>query len=269
MASQISEKEARQVAESAREQGWEKPSFGKRAVPRQPGARPHPPPAEARPGRGREGRGVPRPPARVPRRARRPARDRARRADPRRRRRRAQGARRARHEGARVLRRARPLAGPLQPRARARRHVAFGARHAALRAPVDRRRRAADGLRLRGAEAEVAAARRARPHLRLPADRARRRLGSRPPRHDGRAGRGRLRPQRPQAVGDQRRRRRHRRRHGPGAEVRGPQGRHHGLRPRLSTPTASPSSTATSSWACAGSRTRPRCSRTSSCRART
>ena len=27
--SQISEKEARQVAESAREQGWEKPSFGK------------------------------------------------------------------------------------------------------------------------------------------------------------------------------------------------------------------------------------------------
>ena len=29
MASQISEKEARQVAESAREQGWEKPSFGK------------------------------------------------------------------------------------------------------------------------------------------------------------------------------------------------------------------------------------------------
>jgi hypothetical protein len=29
VASQISEKEARQVAESAREQGWEKPSFGK------------------------------------------------------------------------------------------------------------------------------------------------------------------------------------------------------------------------------------------------
>ena len=27
--SDISEKEARQVAESAREQGWEKPSFGK------------------------------------------------------------------------------------------------------------------------------------------------------------------------------------------------------------------------------------------------
>src|SRR3954451_3784776 len=29
VASQISEKEARQVAESAREQGWERPSFGK------------------------------------------------------------------------------------------------------------------------------------------------------------------------------------------------------------------------------------------------
>ena len=29
MASNVSEKEARQVAESAREQGWEKPSFGK------------------------------------------------------------------------------------------------------------------------------------------------------------------------------------------------------------------------------------------------
>jgi hypothetical protein len=29
VASPITEKEARQVAESAREQGWEKPSFGK------------------------------------------------------------------------------------------------------------------------------------------------------------------------------------------------------------------------------------------------
>ena len=46
----------------------------------------------------------------------------------------------------------------------------------ALRAPVDRRGRAADAVRLRGAEAQVAAAGGTRPHLRVPADRARRRL---------------------------------------------------------------------------------------------
>ena len=40
------------------------------ALPRPPPPRPHPPAAQARPRRGREGRGVPRAPARVPRRAR-------------------------------------------------------------------------------------------------------------------------------------------------------------------------------------------------------
>ena len=48
--------------------------------------------------------------------------------------------------------------------------------HAALGAPVDRRRRAAAAVRLRGAEAEVAAAGRQGPHLGVPAHRARRRL---------------------------------------------------------------------------------------------
>ena len=46
----------------------------------------------------------------------------------------------------------------------------------ALGAPVDRCRRAADAVRLRGAEAQVAAAGRQGPHLRVPVDRARRRF---------------------------------------------------------------------------------------------
>ena len=114
-------------------------------------------------------------------------------------------------------------------------------------------------VRLRGAEAEVAAARsRKDAHLGVPAHRARRRLRPRAPRH-----RPRCRPrtaglphQRPQAVGDQRRDRRRRRRHGPGPEGRGPPRRHQRLHRSPTTPTASPSSTATSSWACAASRTR-------------
>ena len=225
------------------------------ALPRPPAPRPHPPAAQARPRRGREGRGVPRAPARVPRQRGRPARDRARGAHPRRRGRRAQGARRAGHEGARAVRRRGPLAGPLQPGAGARRHLAFRARHAALGPPVDRRRRAADGLRLGGAEAEVAAARGQGPHLRLPADRARRRLGPGAPRDRRRADRGRLRPQRPQAVGDQRR---------VAdivvvmAQVPKSDGHKGGITAFVLdySPTASRSSTATSSWACAGSRTR-------------
>ena len=61
-------------------------------------------------------------------RAGRPAADRARRTDPRRRHRGAQGARRARDEDPRGVRRARPLAGLLQPRAGAGRHLALRAR---------------------------------------------------------------------------------------------------------------------------------------------
>ena len=72
------------------------------------------------------------------------------------------------------------------------------------------------------------------PHLRLPAHGARRGLGPRAPGLDGHPDRGRLPAQRPQAVGDQRRDRRHRRRHGPGPEGRRrPQGRHQRVRARL------------------------------------
>ena len=49
-------------------------------------------------------------------------------------------------------------------------------------------------------------------------------------------GRRRLRPQRHQAVGDQRRDRRRRRRDGARAEVRGPPGRHQRVHPRRATP---------------------------------
>ena len=64
----------------------------------------------------------------------------------------------------------------LQPRARVGRQFARRDLDAALGAPVDRRRRAADAVRLRGAEAQVAAARRQGPHLSVPLDRAGRRL---------------------------------------------------------------------------------------------
>src|SRR3954453_17956523 len=81
------------------------------AVPRQLPPRPGPPAAADRPGAGREGRALPREPAHLPGRARRPAPDRARREaagprDPG-----PQGPRRARDEGARGVRRPRPLAG--------------------------------------------------------------------------------------------------------------------------------------------------------------
>ena len=72
-----------------------------------------------------------------------------------------------------------PVAGVLQPRARAGRELARRDLDDALGAPVDRRRRAADAVRLRGAEAQVAAAGRQGPHLRVPVDRARRRARTR------------------------------------------------------------------------------------------
>jgi hypothetical protein len=76
-------------------------------------------------------------------------------------------------------------------------------------------------------------------------------------------------PQRDEAVGDQRRDRRRRGRDGRGAEVRRPPRGHQRVHPAPMTPRASASSTATRSWACAGSRTRSRSSTTSSCRPRT
>ena len=149
--------------------------------------------------------------------------------------------------------------------------LALVALHPPLRPPVDRRRRAADAVRLRGAEAAVAAQGGQGPRLGLPAHRARRGLRPRPPRRHRHPHRGRLglRAQRPQAVGDQRRDRRHRRGHGQGAEERRPARAASAPSCSTTTPTASPSRTATSSWACAASRTRRRCSTTSSCRRRT
>ena len=185
MAANVSEKEARQVAEDARETEWKLPSFGKELFLGQLPARPDPPAAEARSRGGREGRALPRAPARLPRGERRPAPDRARRADPRRRDPGPQGPRRARHEGRRGVRRPRPLAGLLQPRARAR------GRARTPRSPRCSRltsrsaspsRCACSAPRSRSASGcpKVAQG----PHLGLPAHRARRRLGPRAPRHE-------------------------------------------------------------------------------------
>ena len=211
----------------------ETPELRQGALPRQLPAGPDPPAAAARRRGHREGRALPRDAARIPRERGRPAADRARVEDPRRGRRRAQADRRDGDEGRRDLRRARALAGLLQPRAVDDRDLARRARRAGLRAPVDRRRRAAADVRHRRAEARVAAARRAHGHLRVPAHRARRGLGSRARRDERRAGRGRLQAQRPEAVGDQRRDRRRRRRDGARAEVRGPSRRHQRVHPAL------------------------------------
>ncbi len=102
---------------------------------------------------------------------------------------------------------------------------------------------------------EVAAAGRQGPHLRVPAHRARRRLRPGAPRLHRDADRGRLPAQRPQAVGDQRRDRRHRRRDGAGPEGRRPPRRHQRLRARLHDRRRDGRAAATSSWACAASRT--------------
>ena len=218
MSTQVSEQQARQVAEAAREQEWKLPELRQGAVPRQLPARPDPPAAAAaRPRRSRRASASCEElrafltesvdPLQIERDSKIP--DEA-----------IEGLKRLGALGMKVperVRRARALAGLLQQGARAGRQLALLAGHAALRPPVDRRRRAADAVRLRGAEAQVAAAGRQGPHLRLPADRARRRLRPGAPGLDRHADRGRLRPQRPQAVGDQRRDRRHRRRDGAGA----------------------------------------------------
>ena len=235
MAGNVSEREAREVAEAARETEWKLPSFGKELFLgnfRLDLIHPQPPlDAEA----GREGRALPRAPARVPRGAGRPAPDRARREDPRRGHPGPQGPRRPRHEGARAVRRPRPLAGLLQPGARAGRHLARRDLDAALGAPVDRRRRAAAAVRLRGAEAESGCRWSPRTTSRRSCS-TEPDVGSDPARlgttADADRGR-RLHAERPQAVGHERRDRRRRRRHGAGAEERGPPRRHHRLRPPL------------------------------------
>ena len=100
------------------------------------------------------------------------------------------------------------LVGSAQPRDR----------RAALGASVDRRTAAAEDVRHRGAEARLPAPLRPHRHHRVPAHRARRRLrpgpAARPPPYPGRR---RLRPRRRQAVDHQRRGRRPARRHGAGA----------------------------------------------------
>ena len=263
MPEQVSEKQARQVAEDAREAEWKQPSFGKELFMgdlRLDLIHPQP---KLDPERGREGRGLPRQAARLPRRTRST---------------RLQIERDARipeHviEGLKEIgafgmkvpeeygglglsqvyyNRALTLVGRLACRAL----------HAALGAPVDRPRRAAAAVRLRGAEAGVAAEGRADPRIRLPAHRARRGLGPGAPRHHRDPHRGRLATSSTAASC------------GP-PTARSPTWSSSWPRCRRATateaasapsscpttPRASRSSTATSSWACGGSRTRSRCSR--------
>ena len=74
--------------------------------------------------------------------------------------------------------------------------------------------------------------------------------------HGGDADRGRLPDQRAQAVGDEWDSRGHRRGDGEGAQERRSPRWHHGVSCCRTTPTGSPSCTATRSWVCAGSKTR-------------
>ena len=263
----VSEQQARQVAEEARESEWKLPSFCKELFLGALPARPDPSAAQPRRRAGGEGRRVPAQAARLPRERRRSAPDRARREDPRRGHRGTQGARRARHEGPRGVRRPRALAGLLQPRADARRRLPLCAVHVPVRAPVDRRGATADAVRQRGAEARVAAEGREGPRVGVLPDRAgrRHRPGAGRDARDPDRGRLGLRDQRAQAVGDERRDRRRRGGDGAGPEGRRAQGRNHGLH-RPATTSGSSSRTATSSWGCAGSRTRSPASTTSSCR---
>ncbi|CAA9470614.1 MAG: Acyl-CoA dehydrogenase, partial [uncultured Solirubrobacteraceae bacterium] len=211
--------------------GVEAPLVRQGALPRQPPPGPDPPPA-AHAARGpAPRRRVPPPPQGVPAGAGRPAADRGRRPHPRPRHPGPEGPRRPRHEDPRGVRRPRALAGLLQPRAGARGHVALRPGHAAVGPPVHRPARAAADVRHGRAEGPVAAEGRAHARVRVPAHGARRRLGSRA--HDHRrgpdGGRDGLPHLRHEAVGDERRHRRRRDRHGRRPEGRGVQGRHHGL----------------------------------------
>ena len=233
MSTEVSERQSREVAEAAREAEWKLPSFAKELFLGRVPLRPDPSPAAAGARGRREGGAVPRAAARVPGERGRSARRSS--ATPRSRTASSRGssARRVRDEGVRGVRRAGSVAGLLQPRAGDGRRLARVAVGAAQRPPVDRRGRAAADVRHRGAEAQVAAAGGQGPRQRLPAHRAGRGLRSRAAGGDGDAGGRRLLPQRAQAVGDEWRDRRHRGRHGEGAEVRWASRRDQRVRPAL------------------------------------
>ena len=260
MAVTVTEREAREVAEAARETEWKLPSFGKELFLgnlRLDLIHPQP---RARSDRRREGRALPATPARVPRASTSTrSRSSATRRSPTRSSTGSRSCGALGHEGARAVRR---------PRARRRSTTTARSRwparwHAALSTLLSAHQSigVAEPLMLFGSEEQkrewlplVAQG----PHLGVPAHRARRRLRPGAARHhrDADRGRSRLRAQRHQAVGDQRRDRRHRRGDGAGAEVR---------RPRAASPRSSCAydtdgdhgrAPQRSSWACAGSRTR-------------
>ena len=152
-ATQVTERQAREVAEAARETEWTRPSFAKELYLGRFDLSPDPPaPARRRRGRRERGEAFLGRAARVLRDARRRA-DRARGADPRRVHQGARRARRLRHEDPAGVRRPRPVDGLLRPGADAGRLGAPEPRRAAVGAPVDRRARAGEDVRHRGAEA--------------------------------------------------------------------------------------------------------------------
>ena len=263
MATNVSEKEARQVAEAAPRDRVEAAELRQGAVPRQLPARPDPPAAaSSTPAAVEKGERVPRRAARVPRRARSTrCRSSATRKipddvvdGP-------QGARRARHEDPRGVRRPRALAGLLQPGAGAGRHLALVARRrcsprTSRSASPSRcgcsapRSRSSEWLPQASPRTHISAFLLTEPDV--GSDPAR--LGTTADPDRGRHG---LPHQRHEAVGDQRRDRRRRRRHG--RRCRSPRATsggitafvarlrrrgHHGRAPQRS------------SWACAASRTR-------------
>ena len=216
----VSERDARKVAEAARETEWRAPSFGKELfLGRFRLDLVHPlPPAD--PAQEDAGRGVPGPAARLPRARGRRRRDRARRADPRPRAPRAGRHRLPRDEDRHRVRRARAEPARVQPGARADRLGEPVDRRADLGPPVDRRPAAGQAVRHRRAEAALPPPLRQDRHQRVPAHRARRRLRPGPARHhrDADRGRQRVRAGRAEALDHQRRDRRPARRDGAGAQ---------------------------------------------------
>ena len=235
MASQVSERQAREVAEKAREQEWELPSFGRELFlgsfrldlihpqPRQD--------SEAV----ETGRALSRRAATLSGERGRSARHRAGGQGARRGDRGPQGARSPGDEGAGGLRRARALPGLLQPGARARGRLPLR-RCPRFSRPTSRSAwRSRCACSARGAEARVAAPRVAHATCRRSCYRARRGLRSRsawrrPPPHRGRLG---LRAERPQAVGHERRDRRRGGGHGQGPRGRRPRRGNNRLHPPL------------------------------------
>ena len=208
VATEVTEQQAREVAEAARETEWTRPSFAKELyLGRFDLSLIHPHPAADR-RRRRARRGVPRRAAGVLRDPRRRP-DRARGPDPRRVHHGPRRPRRVRHEDPPRVRR--PRACPCAYYGQALDAGQLGApehRRPALGAPVDRRARAGEDVRHRRAEAGVPAALRRGRDLGVPAHRARRRLRPGPAGGDGDADRRRVgvHPGRRQAVDHQRRR---------------------------------------------------------------